>query len=48
MNQYYQTFRFFVELKNQSHLLKISKPPQPGERKFIKKINATKPKKRKR
>ncbi len=41
-------FPYCVEEDTKQKLRVVSTPPQPGQRKFHKKVNATKPKKRKR
>ena len=41
-------FPYCVEEDPKQKLRVVAAPPQPGQRKFHKKVNATKPKKRKR
>lgn len=45
---YEDIFRYCVEEDPKQKLRVVAAPPQPGRKKFYKKVNATKPKKRKR
>ena len=44
----YDPWHITKEIRQLSFFSAVSTPPQPGQRKFHKKVNATKPKKRKR
>ena len=49
LNEFFEDdFPYCVEEDPKQKLRLVAAPPRPGQRKFHKKVNATKPKKRKR